>query len=294
MSVLPPSIPFMRVETRRRGPQACLSAFAHGLHLVGAAGRALGVDPGMPRVPAFGRTLYHLNVFNRVGAGRADLAKRESASIERKAGTSIRALAASGELPFWRSAYAQFMKHLLTARFSAVLLDYDGTLHDGTDRGRPPSPAVAAQLTRLTAGGVHIGIATGRGGSVRDALRGCLPSEMWSQVTVGYRNGTEVGLLGDDSVPGESEDPGEGLVAALAAIQSKNFLRAWVRKLRPRPGQITVYPAPSVSVERLWEAILQVVLDSAASGTQVLRSSHSVDIIAAGISMKRAPGGKSW
>ncbi|MCI0465051.1 MAG: hypothetical protein L0Z62_49655 [Gemmataceae bacterium] len=287
LSLLPSSVPFRRIETGRRGSRACLAALVHGLHLVGAAGRARGIDPGMPRIPAFGRALYHLNVFARMAPTQADLDTREAVSIERKASASIQTLTARGELPGWRDAYARFMKRLRAVPFAALLFDYDGTLRDGPDRDHPPSAAVAAQLARLAVGGVRIGIATGRGGSVRDALRRCLPSEVWSQVTVGYRNGAEVGLLGDDDVPGESEEAGEELEAALAAIQSEKFLRGWIRPPRPRPGQVTVYPNPGISVEQLWEMILQVVLASRASGAQVLRSSHSVDILAPGISKRR-------
>ena len=287
LSVLPSSVPLMRVETRMRGSRACLSAFVHGLYIVGSAAQAREIDPGMPRIPTFGRKLYHLNLLDRMVATRPDQDVREAVSIERKTGASIQTLTGRGELMFWKGAYARFMERLHAARFPALLFDYDGTLCDGLDQERPPSTAVAAELARLADGGIRIGIATGRGGSVRDSLRLCLPREAWPLVIVGYRNGAEVGLLGHDEVPSESDEPGEELEAAVAAIRSETFLRGWMRKLRTRPGQVTVYPIPSISVEQLWENLLQIVLASGVSGIQVLRSSHSVNIIAPGVSKCR-------
>jgi len=287
LSLLPSSVPLLRIETGLHGSHACLSAFVHGLYVVGAAGRAREVDPGRPCVPTFGRALYNLNVLDRLAATPVAFDGRETASIERKTGETVRALGDRGDLGFWRDAYGRFIERLHGTDFPALLFDYDGTLCDGPDRERPPPPEIAAQLARLVAGGVHIGIATGRGGSVRDGLRLCLPPEVWSRVTVGYRNGAEVGLLDHDDVPCESDDPGEELSVALAAVRSEKFLVRWIRKIRPRPGQVTVYPALCVSVERLWEAVQQVVLASTAPRAQVLRSSHSVDILAPGVTKCR-------
>ena len=49
----------------------------------------------------------------------------------------------------------------------------------------------------LRAGAV-VGLATGRGKSVRQALRDAVDERLWGKVIVGYYNGGDIGLVGDD------------------------------------------------------------------------------------------------
>ena len=51
------------------------------------------------------------------------------------------------------------------------------------------------ELIRLLDVGIHLGIATGRGKSVREALQASLPETLWPLVFVGYYNGAEVAAL---------------------------------------------------------------------------------------------------
>ena len=59
---------------------------------------------------------------------------------------------------------------------------------------------------------MRIGIATGRGKSVRKSLQKALPATLWDRVVVGYYNGAEIGMLGDDTCPDDSKVAGPELM----------------------------------------------------------------------------------
>ena len=80
----------------------------------------------------------------------------------------------------------------LQRRRSAVVLDYDGTLCDEADRCKGLSTPVARELVRLLRAGVMLGFATGRGKSVKVALRKQIPKKYQSRVVVGYYNGGDI------------------------------------------------------------------------------------------------------
>ena len=68
LSLLPKDIPVAKFEVGG-GVPGCLQAVALSIHITGQAGKARGIDPGRPSVPAFGRKLYHLNgAVSREGA----------------------------------------------------------------------------------------------------------------------------------------------------------------------------------------------------------------------------------
>ena len=138
LSLLPKDIPVAKFEVGG-GVPGCLQAVALSIHITGQAGKARGIDPGRPSVPAFGRKLYHLNGAYR-GKGPTRLPEREVAAIIRKAGIGIATLTAQGNLASWRESYSAFMDELRSAGFRAIVLDYDGTLCDAHQRysGRCP------------------------------------------------------------------------------------------------------------------------------------------------------------
>src|SRR5207302_1664113 len=92
LALIPKSVPVLRVDIPFHGAAADLSAVANVFHIVGSAGRARGIDPGSPGVPAFGRRLYHLRA-NEYGRNRnEDVPINEAVAIERKSGKSIATL----------------------------------------------------------------------------------------------------------------------------------------------------------------------------------------------------------
>lgn len=122
--------------------------------------------------------------------------------LEIKTGTSRRRLAASGLLPYWQEKWRAFSARLLAARFNAVIMDFDGTVYDGGQLDNAiPDAEMIRLLCSLLDGGLRLGFASGRGLSLRHALRAAFGRNYWPQIYLAYQDGAEVGRLDDDSLP---------------------------------------------------------------------------------------------
>ena len=146
---------------------------------------------------------------------------------------------------------------------------------------------MVTELLRLLRGGIAVGVATGRGKSVRQALRKALPKNYCDRVVVGYYNGGDVGLLSDKR-PDGSPRAGEAL-AEIADALGSNQLLTHLAKLELRLPQITIEPNRQSQAEDVWALVENVVQALRVPGTSLLRSSHSIDVLAAGVGSGR-PG----
>lgn len=277
LGLLPKSVPSVVLNLPHDGPVACLAGIVHTFDLVRQAGVVRDIDPGDPGVPSFGRNLYHLNVFTRLRPARAGSLADPEVAIERKARTT-----ASTAAEVWRGAHAAFLDRLAQARVAAVVVDYDGTLCDETRRFEALPGDVVEELTRLLRLGLPCGVATGRGQSVREQLQKAIPEQFWGRVIVGYYSGSDIGLLSDNDRP-------DGTKAVLQPLEQVAEL---VLRLQPflgiappelRRNQITLQSG-ALPVEQLWQRVQGLVAPHLFPGVTVLRSGHSVDILAPDVS----------
>lgn len=281
LRLLPDTVPARTVHLPADDFRGTLAGVVAGMHIAGLAGQSRGIDPGRPRVAEFGRQLYHLRLPAQA-APPEEIPPQEAAAIERKSGLTVANLRSRGELSAWRQAYGSFTASLRAARFHAVAFDYDGTLCGAPDRYSGLRAAVVGHLVRLLRGGLAVGIATGRGKSVRKALRSAIADRsLWGRVLLGYHNGGEVAALSDESVP-----PQGPLDAALAPLEAP--LRSHPRlagrvTVEAKLGQITLEFGAGAVPDEAWAAVEQVVRASSAQVTLV-RSSHSIDVLAPGVS----------
>jgi hypothetical protein len=284
-ALLPSSVPSARFVAQGRGTRACLAGLLFSARLAGAAGQARGIDPGAPRVPPFGREIYHLQTYGPPRR-KSKPSFREQVAIERKAGAALSQLERRGELDFWRDAYQTFTRNLRKAAFDRLILDYDGTLCDECEKMTGLRAEVAEHLTRLLNAGLRIGIATGRGDSVREDLRKAIPSSLWGLVLVGYRNGAEIAPLSDDSFPSQSGDVGEELESVECRIDADPLLARLISRKRSQWKQISVHPRPGVHVQVIWQRLRELACEAGHPGVKVLLSSHSIDVVAPGVSKR--------
>lgn len=275
LKLLPKSVPSLVLNLLHEGPMACLEGIINAFDLVRQAGQARGIDPGDPGVPRFGRELYNLNVFNRARPTRAGSLADPEVAIERKART-----AAPPEA--WRGAHTAFLDRLTQARVAAIVADYDGTLCDEARRSAPMPNEVVEELARLLRLGLQLGVATGRGQSVRKQLQKAIPKELWDRVIVGYYNGSDIGLLSEDDRPDGAKttlEPLKPVAELLGRLQP--FLDVEPPELRR--NQITL-KSGAFPVEQLWQRVQGLVAPHLFPGVTVLRSGHSVDILAPEVS----------
>lgn len=283
LRLIPADIPVVRLDIPWRGSHASLAALATVLYIVGCAGEARGIDPGRPVIPLFGRKLYNLRAFGPSQPPNHQLPPHAAVAITRKTNTEVTTLVMRGEDAFWRDAYQRFCHRLHTASLQAVICDYDGTLCDPRDRYTGLSEAMVHQLRRLLEAGLRVGIATGRGKSVKEELRRSLEPRWWSRVVIGYYNGAEAADLDDDLHPNATEDTCDALRPLAAVFQAHSGL-AYMAMCTYRRMQITVEPKSHVSETLTWDLVQQLVNQWPTQGITVVRSSHSIDVLAPGIS----------
>lgn len=278
LALLPPEIPVARIPVSGSPIHSSLVSLIAAFRLSDWAGQARGIDPGDPGVPDFGRRIYHLVPSRRPALPRpSGLTRRAAVAIERKSGRTVRQLVEASELADWRRALRSFQRKLATASIGGVVLDYDGTVVDTRHRFSPPQPEVLSELVRLLDAGLPVGIATGRGKSVRHAFQEAIPPAHWPRVVVGYYNGAEISSLDDDSTPLVEQLPVPELRGIAERLLAQPELAAQTQQDHRR-NQLTVTARGTLREERLWEIVQAVVRESAANVT-ALRSSHSIDIL---------------
>ncbi len=273
LRLFPRDVPVVRLSTKQEGPSASIDLLAQALYWTLEVAEHLGIDPGKPTVPDFGRRMFHLTP--------PHTPKNETAvppAVDRKlkrlnsASDAVRSV--------YMNEYESFRSELSTADIGAVVLDYDGTLVHQSERFDPFPSATADALLHVLKLRLPIGIATGRGRSVRQALRDSLPSKVWKKVYIGYYNGADVGTLADDTIPDKTK-PISAPLATLEKVLAEDKLIASLATIEVRPSQITVTPNEAERRVELYRHLADMVLAAGVPGVRALCSAHSIDVIEA-------------
>lgn len=282
LAQLPHDIPRLCLPMRGDSQRTMLAGLYAGFQLVAAVGRQRKIDPGRPGVPAFGSRLYSLRMPTPRPPSVVDIAARRKQCA--RSGTDIEST--------WRTAAKEAATVISGARFSSIAIDYDGTLCSPRERFGTVREEITTELVRLARAGLHFGIATGRGKSVRDALRKSLPVPLWRQFLLGYYNGGFIASMTDD-LPCSLREPRKELQPVLQALAEVPRLDV-LATIEPRDPQITVECRRQEDTECVWEIVQRCVAESAPPGVVLVRSSHSIDILAPSVTklavVKALPG----
>jgi len=274
LHLVPKPIPRLEIDVDGIPEVAALRALITPTLLAAEAGNAHGVDVGRPAVPAFGRRMYHLGRSRK----RVPIAFR---FIERKARQRWEKLQAEGTLDAWIAALRTFQKLLARSRFSGLVLDYDGTICTSAERYTGCREEITRELQRLLNAGLVVGIATGRGKSVRADLQKKLSHDVWPRVLVGYYNGGDIAPLDDNSRPVVVGNTSPALAAIHAELKLRDVAK--VAAITVRPRQITLEVETDSSLFAIWDTVAQVVLTRPETGITTVRSTHSIDILDQGV-----------
>lgn len=289
LSLLPPDIPVARVDIPFHGLRASIASLVTVLHLADSAGGIRGIDPGRPGVPQFGSKIYRMSGLGGFAKKHQSVSRLAAAAIERKTECTVDNLLARGELDFWKEAYSTFIDRLQSQSYGGIVFDYDGTLCDGRDRYKGIGSEVTKHLTRLLRSGLFVGIATGRGKSVREVFRSVIPEPLWGRLLIGYYNGSDTGLLNDDSHPDSSDCSCDELLPILEVIKSDaSLLRLskFIAEYTCRRNQISVQMKEFGPIDLVRNAVQQAVRRVSICGVEVVYSTHSVDVIAPNVSKR--------
>jgi len=259
-----------------------VAAIVAAIQVAGCAGDARNIDPGRPGVPEFGSRIYHLRVRQRAPAARKAGNTAEDVAIARKLAVVFEGL--NNDMALWRQAYRAFIRSFDRITFKGVVFDYDGTLCDARNRFSGLSEEMVGMLLPLLKKGIGIGIATGRGKSVRRDLQEKLPKKLWDRVLVGYYNAAVIGSLADDDLPGASVTP-TAIIAAVASAVERHLVLARMAIPETRASQVSLQPKTSGLSSYIWRLAQQLV--QSFPGVQAVISSHSVDLLGPGVSKRQ-------
>lgn len=274
---LPDSIPRVQFVFNGDPITMSISAMVTAFHIVHLVGENRGIDPGRPGVPEFGRRIYHLRT--NVQKGKKKSAPYDNIVMRKyRIGKSL-----TPDFLYWGKAFRMFSKRIKDSTFAAVVFDYDGTLCGPENRFGNLDIQIVNEISRIVSAGIPIGIATGRGKSVRKSLRDSFPPNICERIVIGYYNGAECGLATDDQIPDNTSIPCSQL-KTVAGLLLKNTLLASFSEITVRKHQITVEPKPFVSFDSALAYVNQIVCRYANQGIKVLRSDHSIDIISPKVS----------
>ena len=275
MQLLPDRIEKAQVKIAEQAGAELIAGIALSIYMTDWRGQCFNIDPGRPGVPDYGSKIYRLSA----NAGFVSSIPRQTMAINRK----VRNLTIGPTiLANWGKSYKSFTRRLTKQAFSGLVLDYDGTLVDRRSRTNPPSKEICAELNRLLRAGVKIGFATGRGKSIRQALQypGIIEKQFWDQVLVGYYNGSEIGILSNNGCPDSLGKPCETLVGISEKLLQNLNVSALKPELTERKYQITVEPRLPAPETHLWETVNNLLHAEKLLNVQIVRSSHSIDILA--------------
>lgn len=280
IKLIPSSIPVFQLSVKHRGPMSSLAHLCNVLYLTKLGSDIRNIDPGRLRVPRFGSRLYNLQIDRKEMTMYKLMSQSRGSymiSILRKCPETLRD---NWLLDFWKEAFDRFVERLEQAEFKAIVFDYDGTLCDPEKRYLGPSANVVKRVVEILEAGIGIGIATGRGKSVRKDLQSKIPTELWNRVVIGYYNGGDIALLSENDHPNRDKDFDPLIESVCDRIRSSWVSR--VAEVEARPNQITISKVERhLAIKKLREILISMINNRE---IRILESTHSLDILAPDIS----------
>jgi HAD superfamily hydrolase (TIGR01484 family) len=275
----PADVPTLAMPLRGASPRDLIAGLVAQMYLVSAVARRLGKDPGRPSVPQFGRNLYYVDLpalipppteaSNGVEQSKYDVLGARWPSSRRH-----------GSM---RRARDAFCEALHKQRFRAIVFDYDGTLCSSQRNNSPPPKVVIDQLERLVRAEVIVGIASGRGGSVQECLQDSLSEDALKKIHLGLYNG---GWIADATTPPvKKNETSEFLSHVTRIIVRLKDLGVPIQEIKTtHPYQVSVRFHEGLPTENMWFVIADALRQAGLDLARMVRSKHSVDILAAGVS----------
>ena len=274
LKLIPEYIPKIALSTNYEGPVGAISLLIQILYIVKFFGNIRKIDPGRPGVADFGRKIYHLPIPK---TNSNSFSKFEEIAIRKKFGhcntndpeTKIRV-----------KHLQRFLKEISKTKFGAIVFDYDGTLCDAEHRLTHPSKEISKKLIELLKNDIAVGIATGRGKSVREALQKVIPEKYWPKVLIGYYNCSDIGYLDDNNAPSKEPTYDPSLLDMIEFLIKHDIIVK--ENITSRQKQITlenidfdarflIQKIKSLNIEKLKDI-------------KIVESTHSVDLLSTNVS----------
>jgi len=275
LKLIPEYIPTTSLTTDYDGPIASLALIIQVLYLVKFFGNVRKIDPGRPGVATFGSKIYHLSIPQNTSNTLSDF---EKLVLRRKFGNADLSLI---KTQIYVKSLHKFIEKISKEKFGAIIFDYDGTLCDAEHRTTHPSDEIGKMLTTLIENDIIIGIATGRGKSVREDLQKIIPEKFWSKVYIGYYNCSDKNTLDKNQFPDTASPTDQNLISFLEFLKEHKILSNNV-KITIRPNQITLESGTLDAVTLV--NTVRIIDKTKLEKIRIVESSHSVDLLSANVS----------
>lgn len=281
-ALFPSNVPTLTMGLAGATPRDLIAGLVAQMHLVSAIAKGLGQDPGRPVVPPFGRGLYYINLQDVIPVPVEDVDGVERSKYD-VLGARWPSRRNHGSM---RRARDEFIGALEKQRFRAVVFDYDGTLSSSQRTDGPPPKIVLDHLERLVRSGVVVGIASGRGGSIQECLEKCLPSDVLKGIQLGLYNG---GSLANATImPVKPQETSEFLSHVTRIIVRLKALGVPIHEHKTtHPYQVSVRFREGLPTDNVWFVVADALRQAGLDMSSMVKSKHSVDILAAGITKSR-------
>jgi HAD superfamily hydrolase (TIGR01484 family) len=277
-ALIPSNVPTCEMALGGATPQDLLAGLIAQMGFVSLVASAMGKDPAKPDVPEFGRQLYYLDLPSFIPKLEDPSAPGQQSKLE-VLGAHWPSTQRSGIL---NRSLDDFIADFREKEFRSIVFDYDGTLCNSHRNDTKPPHAILQQITKLAENGISVGIASGRGGSIKEYLEEFLPSTAWAKIYLGLYNGGWMGRVGA-SIP-EQGATSEFLSHVRRIVVRLKSLGVPIERIRETyPFQVSIRFDEGVQAEQMWFVIADALRQSGLDPSTVVRSKHSVDVLARGV-----------
>lgn len=270
LNCLPNNMPKSCIVSQKDGPLGALELVLSSYYIIAELGRSLNIDPGKPGVPKYGEKLYSMDCTNYT---IRDWGNKEYPLLQKELVSYDKLIKASNA----------YKGKICSVRFGAVVFDYDGTLCGSTDRYNGISPEITDKLIELASNEIYIGVATGRGQSVREVLQSAIPKKLWENFYIGYYNGATIAPLSNSIEPDKSLPLHPELKKVSLCIKSDKNLDILVN-CEERPKQLTIEVKDKKVSGKIVHYLQEMINIRRLDKVKLVTSSHSIDIIPSEVS----------
>ncbi len=281
-ALFPQNVPTLTMSLSSAEPRDLIAGLVAQMHLVAAVAELQGKDAGDPDVPQFGRDLYYLSLLTAIPRPAESFGGPVKSKYE-VLGARWPSECKQGAM---RRAHEEYRLRIERQQFQAVVFDYDGTLCSSqpADRGNPPTALVLTYIERLVKAGIIVGIASGRGGSVQEHLWKSLPFEVSSKIQLGIYNGGWVGNAATSPLASKETSEFLSHVTRIVLNLQKQGVPIPKKGVKAtHPYQVRVLFREGISTDSMWFVIADALRQAGLNPSSMVRSKHSIDILAAGI-----------
>ena len=234
LKLLPKEIPILRYTMEENDINNLLSAYEFMFKLVNSFSLNRGVDPGRPKIPEFGKKLYHIS-YNYSNTQFLREARKDPVlrGLYRKFGMQ-------NDFGKYYEYGQKYYDRIINHKFKGIIFDYDGTLYV-KGSSIEDEKKLFAILNKILENQIPIGIATGRGKSIRTELQAKIKKEFWGNILISYYNGSCFGLLNENGIPNKKDlEMPKSFLNLINQLNSISHDVDIIKKENVNPFQITI------------------------------------------------------